>query len=361
MLYGSSRRSELDAETAPENRLRVALVQGSFDTIFEEDRERDDAIFARYLELSEQAIAEHPEVDLIVWPESAFTGTLGEVLVDGPIQLPANVPLTQEEANQRADEYAQAFQDKTRAVAAHLNRCAAIASPDQHHKIHMIVGTDTQRLGPQPPRRYNSALHIAPDGHVVGRYFKIHRVMFGEYIPLGDTFPWIYDVTPMTHGLTPGQGPQIFEVSGTRLSPSICFESTVPDLIRRQLATLRDAGTPPNVLVSVTNDGWFWGSNLLDLHLACAVFRAIEHRIPMVIAANTGFSAHIDRNGAILDQGPRRDEAVIFAEVGASAEETWYQTFGDLPAAICLLFCLAVAVIGLAGRRSRALRNKTLE
>jgi apolipoprotein N-acyltransferase len=361
LLYGFYRQTELDRTEPSNERLRLALVQASFDTIFEADPKREDAIFQRYMELSEQAVSEHPDVDLLVWPESAFTGTLGEVLVDGQLALPQGVPLSQDEFNRRATAYTEAFRDKTRAVAEHLNQRAASAGAAQHNGVHMVVGTDTQLLGSEKPRRYNSALLIAPDGRVVDRYFKVHRVMFGEYVPLADTFPWIYRFVPLTHGLTPGDGPRVFEIVGVRLAPSICFESTVPHLIRRQIVALRNSGTPVDAVVSVTNDGWFWGSSILDLHLACAVFRAAEHRIPVVIAANTGFSAHIDSTGSILNQGPRRDEDIIYAEVGTTDAVTWYQTVGDLPALMCLLFCLAVAVIGLAGRRSESLRDKRLE
>ena len=65
-------------------------------------------------------------------------------------------------------------------------------------------------------------------------------------------------------------------------------------MIRAQVAQLRDEVQEPDVLVNLTNDGWFWGSSELDMHLACAVFRAVECRKPFLIAANTGFSAWID-------------------------------------------------------------------
>jgi apolipoprotein N-acyltransferase len=124
---------------------------------------------------------------------------------------------------------------------------------------------------------------------------------------------------------------------------------------------LREAGTPVDVLVNVTNDGWFRGSSILDFHLACAVFRAVENRLPMVVAANTGLSAHIDRSGRVIRRGPRRDEAIIFADVRMGGRHTWYQRLGDLPTMVCLLFCLAVAVVGLATRRSKTIGAEILE
>ncbi len=112
------------------------------------------------------------------------------------------------------------------------------------------------------------------------------------------------------------------------------------------------------MLVNLTNDGWFWGSTELDLHLACAVLRAIECRKPFLIAANTGFSAVIDTDGRIQRQGPRRDTEVIVETVGVDHRRSPYLLWGDLPAGVCLLACGGLAVVGLWGRQrtSRASR-----
>jgi apolipoprotein N-acyltransferase len=109
---------------------------------------------------------------------------------------------------------------------------------------------------------------------------------------------------------------------------------------------------PPDVLVNVTNDGWFWGTNILDLQLACAVCRAIENRLPVLIAANTGISAVIDSDGRILDRGPRRGESILYAEVQSDDRHSYYRRIGDIPAVLCALFCLSAAVFAsVAGRR----------
>ena len=69
------------------------------------------------------------------------------------------------------------------------------------------------------------------------------------------------------------------------------------------------------MLVNLTNDGWFWGSSELDMHLACGVFRAVECRKPLLIAANTGFSAWIDGDGRIVHKGRAATPDVLLAEV----------------------------------------------
>jgi apolipoprotein N-acyltransferase len=105
--------------------------------------------------------------------------------------------------------------------------------------------------------------------------------------------------------------------------------------------------------VNVTNDGWFWGSSILDLQLACSVFRAIENRLPVIIAANTGISAYVDSQGSVQEQGPRRREAILYAKVVQDGRLTWYQRMGDIPAGLCAWFCLVAAGFGAAMRLSR--------
>jgi apolipoprotein N-acyltransferase len=210
----------------------------------------------------------------------------------------------------------------------------------------LLVGGNSWLLGPgQDQRSYNAALLADPAGNVVGRYFKMHAVMFGEYIPLADMFPFIYRFVPIS-GMAVGDGPRAFRVGSFTLAPSICFESVVPHLIRRHVVELTRQGTPPDILVNVTNDGWFFGSSILDLHLRCAVFRAIENRLPMIVAANTGFSAWIDGSGRIQAIGPRRAPAVLIADVQPDGRTSVYHTLGDWPASLCAMACLLLAAIG---------------
>ena len=107
-------------------------------------------------------------------------------------------------------------------------------------------------------------------------------------------------MTPLTGGIEAGRGPSRSTFDDVRLAPNICYETALARVIRRQVAELHDRDEAPDVLVNLTNDSWFRGSSELDLHLACGVFRAVEMRKPLVIAANTGFSAYIDAEGRIV-------------------------------------------------------------
>ncbi len=163
-------------------------------------------------------------------------------------------------------------------------------------------------------------------------------------------FPALYDLFPLPNGLTAGTEPVAVSVGDSIFSPSICFENTMPHLIRWQVAELARRGTSPDVLVNLTNDGWFWGSSILDLQLDCAVLRAVELRRPFLVAANTGFSAWINGHGQILAQGPRRATGILLAEVSADGRWSGYERWGDAPASLCTLFCLAAALSGSVSR-----------
>ena len=153
--------------------------------------------------------------------------------------------------------------------------------------------------------------------------------------------------------MQPGSQPRAFDLDRLRIAPNICYESVVPQVIRRQVNRLAAEGRGPDVLINLTNDGWFFGSNELDLHMICGVFRAVECRKPFLIAANTGISAWIDGDGRIREQGPRRATGTILAEVVRDRRASLYLWWGDLPAGICLAACALCAVVGLVDRYRR--------
>lgn len=328
------------AESAPPNQptARVALIQGSIDTRFDDPADPRQT-FLGYLTDSKRLLQEQGPVDLIVWPESMYTGEWPLVTIqEKPFQLLANSQLT-------ADHIFQLEQ-------IGRQRMASVAGETG---TPMLVGCERIEFHSGEPKRYNSALLIGRDGQLVASYDKMHPVMFGEYVPLGNLFPWLYKLHPMRVGLTAGSAPQIMQAGELALSPSICFENMVPQLVRRQVRQLQASGTPPDVLVTITNDGWFWGSSLLDVHLACGVFRTIENRMPMLIAANTGFSAWIDGSGRVIEKGPRRKRGTIVANVTPDPRGSIYRTYGDWLGRLCACFCFVCVVAGvMASRKERS-------
>ncbi len=354
LMYGQLRLESARSTSMNKRPLKVALIQGSIDTVLDETEAKKRENFEHYWRLTEQACTSHSDLDVVVWPESAFTGDLPEFLVGTDLKVPADAHVSADIFRSQLTNSGNAFEDKVRQLAARVQRMA----PDSSRRakpLHLIVGgltiefSDTRRV-------YNSALHILPEGKVADRYAKMHPVPFGEYLPLGELCPWLYQLTPLSGGLTPGTSPVAFQVHDWRLCPSICFESTVPHLVRSQVVALDRHGKAPDALINVTDDGWFRGSSILDLHLFCGVFRAVETRRPYLVAANTGISAAVSGGGEILVQGPRRQAEVVMASIQRDGRPALYLWWGDWPATICAGYIVWLFVWSWRNRR----QNKPL-
>ena len=321
---------------------RVALVQGSIDTVFGE-MDQTDEHFVHYLKPTLRLGEDRDDIDLVIWPESALAHTLFEFDSPQHIRFPSGTPGTEDIDAVRQNVVA-------RERLFHIRAQQAVTRMDNTPGTPLLAGTGALEFAPDGLRQYNAALLIDSTGKIAQRYDKMHPVMFGEYVPLGRVFPWLYRLTPMPGGLTPGKRPIAIRTGAAIFAANICFENVVPHLIRRQVLALRAEAVEPDALVTLTNDGWFWGSSLLDLHLMCGRFRAIECRKPVVIAANTGISAMIDGSGCVLQRGPRRQEAVLVCDIRADERKSHYLNWGDLPAGGCLIGCVGIAGYGLLAR-----------
>ncbi|MBI3025102.1 MAG: apolipoprotein N-acyltransferase, partial [Candidatus Tectomicrobia bacterium] len=141
------------------------------------------------------------------------------------------------------------------------------------------------------PRLLNSAYLIGPEGRELGRYDKMHLVPFGEYVPFARFLFFVKKLVPVIGAFAEGEQAVVFDAPGGRFGVLICFEVIFPHVARR----LRDA----QFLVNITNDAWFGRSAASEQHLSMVALRAVELRVPVVRAANTGISALIDARGRI--------------------------------------------------------------
>ena len=105
------------------------------------------------------------------------------------------------------------------------------------------------------------------------------------------------------------------------------------------------------MLLSQTNDGWFWGSSALDMHLICGIFRAVEFRTPLLIAANTGLSASIDGRGRVVALGPRRESEVLLVAPHLEPLQSAYLKVGDILGGGCAVFVVFTGLWALFSRR----------
>jgi apolipoprotein N-acyltransferase len=333
--------------------LKFALIQGNIDVQLHSPGGFRKDTYDAYRQLTRKALDDSPQTELIVWPETVFTcidEARGEcapwITGDEDAGMPADFPRPSPfEFQIWLDSWKRGTRDIMTQAAVDFRRP-------------MIVGVDRQHFGPRGVEVFNTAVYITPDGQWFhqqpDRYFydKTHLVPFGEYMPFARELPWLQYLSPLGNGSSASDRSACFFVKDVCLVPNICYESTLPHVIREQLAALRQEGVEPQVLVNLTNDGWFWGSSELEMHLACGVFRAVENRRPLVIAANTGISAWIDGNGQIKAKGRKHDADTILADVHLDGRESWYSRHGDWFAAVCLAATVALAAVGIRRRWS---------
>ncbi len=273
--------------------LNVAAVQANIPQDVKWDPAFEQHILDTYLRLSDNAIALKP--DLLIWPEASTPR-----------------PLLDNE-------------DIKAAVVGVLKKLRA----------NFLLGS-VRFFGPDA---FNSAILLDPRGDIQV-YDKMHLVPFGEYVPLRHSFPlfaWIVgDLVP--GDFVAGTTPVVMTLAGKpyRVAPLICFEDTVGDLTRRF------AQQGAELLITITNDGWFRKSAGSRQHLANAVFRCAETKLPLVRAANTGVTCFVDRFGHVdrtLEAGGSTFiEGILYGRIPIRLQppQTFYTRYGELFALLCL-------------------------
>ena len=217
----------------------------------------------------------------------------------------------------------------------------------------MLVGSAVWDHQASGLNKYNSAILFEPAIETIRFYHKMHLVPFGEFIPLIKTIPWLALLTPYRDkipNLNFGRDPLLLPIGPYRFAASICFEDTIPQVISRFFQG-RDQADQPDLLINLTNDGWYANSSELDIHLAIGVFRTIEHRVPLARAVNTGLSALVDGNGEIRAVLPKSIEDVLTVTVPLDDRTTYYSRWGDWLGLSCLAITIGWLPLGLIRNR----------
>lgn len=229
---------------------------------------------------------------VVIWPESAV-----------PVGIDAK---TLAWAEEHGFERFGVIEGQIRDLAESLGVDLIVGAPSYERWVE--VELEDGRTGWMPDEPANSVFHYTPKGEQgAERYDKMHRVPFGEYLPIVDYLPWLkglvvkyltpYDVD---YTIVPGERPVVFETGGLAVVSAICFEDTVARVCQQLVAHARETSERSVLIASMTNDGWFSVPGQGYQHLQIAVFRCVENRVPMAKAANTGVSGVIDERGQIL-------------------------------------------------------------
>jgi apolipoprotein N-acyltransferase len=288
------------AHPLPETgRVRAGLIQAVILQDEKWDPRRAEDNVDAHVALSREAAADGAR--LIVWPESA-------------------VPFSFDRAS---------TSDELRALARETGAALVFGNDDEERQAGEI-------------RVWVGAKMLTPDGALVYRYHKNRLVPFGEYVPLKSVFTLGGRVgarlVRSIADFTPGTEASVVRWDGHVLGTSICYEAIFPDYIRRF------AANGAEILLNVTNDGWYGRTSAPPQHFAMAVFRAVENHKWLLRAANTGISAFVDPYGRITARTQLFERRALVSDAAYVPGLTPYARMGDVfPWGCFLLSAFAVA------------------
>lgn len=329
---------------------RVALLQSDIPQSRRLNPDQNDLV-ETYRRLTQKALDQHlktfPDnsstLDLIIWPETSFPYP---VLVGDPtLDEPSYKRVLKEyiESEQAVDDWYAHRNESQEMMNAWAKQATAA----------IMVGANAWDISPKGFRKYNTAIMFQPDLPVV-HYYKMHLVPFGEYIPWTDFLPIVAELAPFPPDQRPnlkhGEVARLLSLKNRwKMAPLICFEDTVPHVVRRFFAgnARSDQDSDVDLFVNISNDGWFRGSEEHETHLSASVFRCVETRTAMVRSVNTGISAIIDGNGRVVSEIPIGREDVLTGVVPIDTRSSVYNTCGDLSGVVSSL----LAVLGCLFRR----------
>lgn len=325
IIYGHFALNEEDIASG----IKLSVVQGNIPQEKKWDPLYIDYIMKRYEMLTKEAAKD--KGDLIVWPETAVPGYLDE-----------------------------------KDINLWLRRIIKDTG------ISLFLGAVTYEAEFTEGRDlfFNSAVLFSPRGDLAGRYDKIHLVPFGEYVPFEKYFPFIRNFVNVEIGdFAKGKEFTFFDISkgNTRLKYAalVCFEDIFPNLVRefvkgpppRLMKRDTHAGKSLDFLINITNEAWFKESDEHMQHAQSSVFRAVENRVGIVRAANTGFSCYINPRGIIEDAIYDIDTKNMYIAsfrtfaLKVNGRNTFYTRHGDIFAYVCVFLVLGT-LIALAIARS---------
>ncbi len=244
--------------------IKVAVIQANIDQDVKLDFGLYYEIANVHMNMSRVAALDKP--DIIIWPETAVTTYLFE----------------------------------TRTLLGEMKQMI------KESKCVYLIGTpyrDKEKI-------YNSVVAVSAKGDLIGRYDKQRLVPFGEYLPLRPLFYRLLEENPLfAEDYNSDPHPKILDLGIARAGVVICFESTLPYIVRNKVKQ------GAQFLLVATNDAWFFDSSALYQHLAAARLRAVESNMYVIQAANTGISAIIDPTGRIVEMAPVQKAAVLSGKI----------------------------------------------
>ena len=301
---------------------KIALIQTNSDPW-----DGAESVYNRDLQtlktLSDAAIKEAGNLDLVVWPETAF------------------IP--------RISYHYKHRQDQMR-ISLVMELLEYIDSKD----VPFVVGNDDcvkgyNSDGVYTDVDYNASLLFRPGENVIppepDRYWKNHLVPFTEHFPFKKQLPLIYKMLEEndTHFWEEGTEKTVFDIDGFKFCTPICFEDTFGDISRDFVRNGAQA------IVNMSNDAWAKTASCQYQHLAMGVFRTVENRVPAVRATSSGQTVIIDPNGKILDMAEPFTQAYLICDLPLlnNDSQTLYTKYGDYAGKFFVIASVVLIVVGI--------------
>jgi len=218
-------------------------------------------------------------------------------------------------------------------------------------RVPMILGALHWDMAPKkastPYFVYNAAFFLDTATDNFRKYYKINLVPFSEVLPFQGVFPILSRVNLGQADFKSGSDPVVYSIGASlRAAPFICYEIIYPSFVRKRVRL------GANLLVNITNDGWFGKSSGAFQHATMARMRCIENGVSLARSANSGISMFVDQYGRVLGRTKLYDRTFLTQRISTAVIPTPYSRFGDWPV---LFSCLVVAIsLGMLPFRRRA-------
>jgi apolipoprotein N-acyltransferase len=307
--YGTIRMQEVKEFEGRAKPWTVGVTQGNVDQSQKWDPAFQQETLKRYRELSAGAVEGTPRAELVVWPETAVPFLYG-------------------------------IEEK---LTAQLNEMI------KETGVPILFGSPGVTWLGGKARLLNRAYLVDmtnPSNPRISSYAKQHLVPFGEYVPYQKVLFFVSRLVEAAGDFIAGTDSRPMLSNGQAFGVLICYEGIFPDLSR---ATVKLGATS---LINITNDAWYGRTSAPYQSLEMARWRAIEFRVPLIRAANTGVSAIVDANGAVLGSIPLDEKGFLVRTVHPFRTLTMYARWGDFFAWLCVFAAVAVIVYDSMRRRS---------
>ncbi|MDR1748256.1 MAG: apolipoprotein N-acyltransferase [Spirochaetaceae bacterium] len=309
----------------------VALIQNNTDPWQANGVTEYRRDLASLMRLSDEALASRDDIDLVVWPETAF------------------VPRIEWHYRYRTN---REYYELVEQLLHYLD-----SAP-----IPFVLGNDDGLMGYDAYGEYgaidyNAVLLFKPGENVIPpapeRYRKMHLVPFTESFPYKKQFPWLYQMLldADTHLWEIGHDPEVFTVGDLSFSSPICFEDTFGYIARRFVNNGAQA------IINISNDAWSKSLACQYQHLSMAVYRSVENRIPSVRATASGQTSIVDPNGRVVTMAEPFTETWLTGTIPVRNmnRKTVYTRYGDF---LGISFTLGSVIILITAGLIRGIRNK---